>query len=91
MEWSRLYRKLEKSFERGTRVRMLNYARSRCVHPSPNRIIHKRAATALILEDDVDWDVRLKEQVSKVLTAVQSAEFVRDWECVLPTRVKEGS
>ena len=44
------------------------------------RVIHERIATALIIEDDVDWDVELKSQMRAILGMIDTLDFAKDWE-----------
>jgi len=47
------------------------------------RVIEEGLSTALVLEDDNDWDVNLKEQIPRILGAL---EEIRE----IPTRLDEG-
>ena len=39
---------------------------------TPNRIVSRNLTSALILEDDVDWDIRLKSQLRTFAEAVRA-------------------
>jgi len=47
------------------------------------RVIEDGLSTALVLEDDNDWDVNLKEQIPRILTALDEIRLV-------PRRLDEG-
>lgn len=46
------------------------------------RIVDEKIATALILEDDVDWDVRVREQMARIVQQFQQdqSSLTGDWE-----------
>ncbi|KAM3066430.1 hypothetical protein ACMFMG_012071 [Clarireedia jacksonii] len=46
------------------------------------RIIHQRITSALIIEDDVDWDVRIKEQMGRVIDKLQTSSFTKNWDII---------
>jgi hypothetical protein len=48
----------------------------------PHSIVHERLSTAMIIEDDIDWDIRLRSQMALVSRAFQSADFTQGWEYV---------
>jgi len=47
------------------------------------RVVEDGLSTALVLEDDNDWDVNLKEQIPRILTALEEIRL-------MPRRLDEG-
>lgn len=46
------------------------------------RIVDEKIATALILEDDVDWDVNVRQQMARIVQEFQQDQLrlTADWE-----------
>ncbi|KAJ0103955.1 hypothetical protein J7T55_010972 [Diaporthe amygdali] len=46
------------------------------------RIVDEKIATALILEDDVDWDVRVRQQMARIVQQFQQdqSSLTEDWD-----------
>lgn len=79
--WQRLHWKLERSFKHTQKVRIYIYESVEfTVANTIGRVIHERIATALIIEDDVDWDVELKSQMRAILGMIDTLDFAKDWE-----------
>ena len=53
------------------RLRPEEYAVFRAHANVWRRIVEERLPNALVLEDDVDWDVKIKEQIPRVMTAAE--------------------
>ncbi|KAH8759873.1 hypothetical protein F5883DRAFT_524803 [Diaporthe sp. PMI_573] len=49
---------------------------------SPHRVVDEKIATALVLEDDVDWDVNVRQQMARIVHEFEQDQstLTADWE-----------